>query len=120
MGAHRRKRRPGEGEFQASDARAWRRLVAAAEAQARAPLALPDDLIKAGDKVVKAVIPLGWRHRGSAFLALAAIARGWFRLNHEERAAKAEELAGLAHTCAAAIDAAEAGPERPPRADVFG
>src|SRR2546430_1713978 len=116
----RRHRRPDDGKFLPKDEKAWRALIVAAAAQARAPLASSDPLIKAGDRVAQAVIPEGYRHRGSPFLSLAATARGWWRLSPTEREARGGELEGLAEACATALDAIGEREARPPRADVFG
>jgi hypothetical protein len=120
MAPYRRARRPSDNQFLPADERAWRRLIAAAQSQARAPLAASEVFVKAGDKVAQALIPLGHRERGSVFLRLAAVARGWWRLAPADKEAKAAELESAAAECAAALDAQAAQAPRPPRSDVFG
>ena len=120
MAPYRRKRRPSDCVFLPADAKAWRKLIAAATAQARAPLASQAALDKAGKAARQAVMPDGNRVRGSVFSSLTGLALTWWRLTSAEREAQAVDLLQLAEACAAVLDRVADAAERPPRADIYG
>lgn len=116
----RRLRRPDDGRFLPKDAKLWRRLIKHVRYVARAPLADTSQLYRAAERCGKCVPPAGYAHRGSPFLAMVLQARWLGRLPDAERQLKAAELAALAETCEAALNAPAPSSAPTARADIFG
>ncbi len=122
FGLGRRARRPDDGKHTPRDNRLFRKLIRQARYQARAPLADAAPLLKAAEAATKAVPPAAHARRDSDFLLLICTARGFPGLGSADRYDKAVDLARLATSCEAALDAVWSAddPLRPPRADIFG
>lgn len=123
-GAGRRMIRPRprnyeDGRFLPKDGKLWRRLIKHVRLVVAAPFGDTSQLYKAADACGRCVPPAGHAHRGSPFLALVMQGRGFGRLSNADRAAKAPELAALADSCDAALNA-RPGALREPRRDIFG
>lgn len=116
---HRRARRPDDGKFLPKDVKVWRALLFAARYQARAPLAATDKLEVAVARAKLAVLPPAERHRGSSFMRLISLCRGWAAMPERERHERAGELALLCDACEPPLRT-DPAPGRPPRADIFG
>lgn len=102
-----------------ADVAVLERLVKAAGAMARGPLADPGPLMRAADRAAKAVLPAAQRRRGSDLVRLIRLAQGWGRLGAAVRAASAPALAALAEAAGPSLAPDPTGPVRP-RADIDG
>lgn len=83
--------------------RKWRRLIAAARIQARAPLAFAGDLGKRAKTAGRAVIPAAHFVRGGVFQQLVDLGKTFAGLHPDQRPGAAAKLDTLADQVEAAL-----------------